>query len=131
MSDAQWVATATKQTLSPLGEKVATMLGIAYAGIYHLSHRQILRTDWTSETFISISILDGIASWDACNLTYLVILAHEMCLRLEIRSSAPGYLKLCFSPRERKGNVSHCHPTIEETVNMVRQSLPIYLEKDK
>lgn len=139
-----WIETSTGKKPSALGVKVADLLGEVFAGIYHLNH--ISAVDWTDENFISVPMTWPLATYDSPDLTRLVVLAHDYCLRLEIRPSVieltdesgatygdvegddlgttfdcPA-LELCFSPRAREGDLLSRHPTLEEAVASVREN---------
>lgn len=108
---------------SPLGERVAEILGLTFAGIYHIPEQTLFhkRTDWSRETCISIVIREELATWDRNDLTVLVILCHDACIRFSVSAISRGYLELCFHQRKR-GEVSTMrgHPTLEAQVARTR-----------
>jgi hypothetical protein len=116
-----WLKNAGK-TLSPLGEKVAIILGDVYHGIYHIDDEvRHKRTDWSDPYSIEIVIFSGLSTFDSDNLTRLVILCHDHCVRLNISAKAHNYLSLLFSARAgRDGNMSKRHPTIEQAIALHR-----------
>jgi hypothetical protein len=120
-----WVK-RNKQPMSPLGEKVADILGQAFRGIYHIS-KDIRRADLTPNDYIEMTFMayGGVLStFDGAELTYLVVLCHDAGVRLEIEPCNPRYLKLCFSRRRsRTGSMSHRMPTIEDHVKFIHEKL--------
>lgn len=124
---AEWVKESLGLPMSPLGEKVADLLGQACRGIYHLDAVHSLeKVRWTDKYCIEVNVRDNMSTWDGCLLTDLVVLAHEACLRLEIRARTVNVLRLYFSQRKgRIGSSMKCHPTIEMAVERVRANLMI------
>ena len=117
----EWLKRAYCPAPSVLGEDVADLLGFLFRGLYHLSAKQLKQTDWTDARCIAITIPDHrMSTFDANQLTELVLLAHECCLRCELRGRSPGYLQLLFHRRERCGDITRRHPTIEEAVEQLR-----------
>jgi len=109
---ADWVKKNLKRELSPLGVKVADVLGEVFRGIYHLPDGPLLRAKWDDAFCIDISVRDGLATYDFDELTRLVFACHDACIRCEICSSAPRYLKLRFHNRKRNASVYERHPTL-------------------
>lgn len=121
---AQWIRSALKTTPSPLGEKVALILGQTFSGIYHLDHKSLKEAKWDDDLFIEVRLRnrDCLATFDFDYLTTLVILAHDQCVRLEISASYRGVLWLIFHPRSgREGRMYQRHPTIEEAIANARR----------
>lgn len=117
---AEWIKSAFKnKTMSPFGEKVADLLGNVFLGIYHLNRSALRNAEWDNKTFISINYDGGMGTYDGDILTRLVLLAHDMCVRVEIQPNM-RYLKLVFHPRQREGSISEKHPTLESHVAGLR-----------
>jgi hypothetical protein len=124
---ADWLK-ANGKTLSPLGERVADLIGQLTAGIYHIE-KEALKADWANEWFIELRFpTNGLATFDFNQLTILVVLCHEAAIRCAInpvRSLRPRHVQLLFHQRQREGWFSERHPTIEEAVKMVRECLVV------
>ena len=73
---------------------------------------------------ITCCIFGGIATYDFAQLTALVVLAHDRCIRVEINGAAPNYLRLLIHRRYgRTGDSAwERHPTLEEHVQRLRPS---------
>lgn len=113
---AEWVR-ATGKKVSPFGERVANLLGVLFAGIYHIE-RDVYRADWSTEDWINLTIIGQCwATWDFDTLTRLVLLAHDQCIRIDLDAAAPRIMRLRFHPRLRTGPIHRRHPTIEEAVH--------------
>jgi len=105
---------------SPLGLKVADILGMVWNGLYHLDPRIIKKTNWADPYCISVLIQQSLATADWQNLTELVVLCHDLAIRMDL---APHmrYLSLLFHQRTREGYYNQRHPTIEEAVLLCRE----------
>jgi len=116
-SGAEWLESAIKKPLSPLGTQVADFLGYLFHGIYHLPH-SIKLADWQNDQWIELSIpTNSLATTDYDGLTRLVFLAHFMALRVQIQSSSPSRVKLIFHQRKRGGRYFEHHPSLQEAVD--------------
>jgi hypothetical protein len=56
------------------------------------------------------------ATFDFSNLTRLVFLAHDRCIRVQLCASAPGRIGLMLHRRKRVGDIVERHPTLETAV---------------
>jgi hypothetical protein len=116
-----WVERSYKIQLSPFATKVADLLGCVYKGIYHLNDCHSLRkVDWTRD-FIEVFIDRPLSTYDSEELTALVLLAHDLCVRVEMTPHM-RYIKLLFSDRTREGDWYHSHPTIEDHIKKLRET---------
>lgn len=121
---AEWLERSTKRKLSELGRMVADLLGDVYRGFYHLPHGVCYTPNWEDPMYISVSVLDQLATYDSNLLTRLVVLAHDRLIRVEVQSSNPGRVKLGFSRRSsREGSIFERHPTIEQAVSDLRKEV--------
>lgn len=112
---------ATKGEVSPLGRIVADVLGLVYRGLYHLDDRALMRVDWSDDYIIQIAVPKDLAIWDFDELTQLVVVCHDLCLRLSVSPHGPRSLKLTFHQRDgREGPFTHRLPTMEDHVEMIR-----------
>jgi len=83
--------------LSPLGVKVANVLGQAYLGIYHIdSAVRRKTTNWGSDSAISVVVGGEVATFDASRLAMLVLCCQEAGLSMSVHGSWSGYTKLVF-----------------------------------
>jgi hypothetical protein len=70
---------------------------------------------------VSVSWRTGMATWDFSELTRLVVMAHDRCIRAEITQGGPGLLKVLLHKRHtREGDISRRHPTLEEHIALCR-----------
>lgn len=82
------------------------------------------RVDWTygrdGVRFVMRAI-GGLSTYDHDNLTRLVVLAHDQCIRVRIEPVAFRYLAIVMSPRRRDAKTfMDGHPTIEEAIARLR-----------
>lgn len=124
---AEWLKHSLKiESMSPLGEAVADLLGELVFGIYHIDARRLLAVDWSCNHHIIISLhLNGFSTYDYNTLTRLVFLAHHMAIRVEVNPCNFNYIELMFHQRERNGNISQRHPTLAQAVQMFSESVTI------
>lgn len=113
---AEWVAARIGAPLSPLGVKVADLLGYLFAGVYHID-RAVLRADWSNPSWIVVILrYETLSTFDNSLLTRLVFLAHHLALRVEVTAAAPNLLRLTFHQRRREGRIFERHPSLQEAV---------------
>lgn len=118
---ADWVKGALKKEMSPLGERVADLLGQAFLGIYHISY-SLKKVNWADPWLIEFNYYGRLCTYDCDELTRLVVLSFDMMVRIEIAGVGPGYLKLRFWKREhREGAQSSRIPHIEDQLAMYRR----------
>jgi len=63
----------------------------------------------------------SLATFDFNELTRLVFLAHDRCIRAEISQGGPNRLGIAIWKRERGGSMYERHPTIEQAVDEWRE----------
>ncbi len=112
--------------MSPLGRRVADLLGQLFAGMYHLQSNITSKPDWSNERCIAVSVpIHNMGTYDFSGLTMLVVLCHDAAIRCELQASAFGYVKLCFSQRQRYGGCTERHPTMEQATAKIREKFAI------
>lgn len=111
------------EQLSPIAYQALYILSRLYAGLHHcpdVLHR-VKKGVWSNPHWFECTIDCELATWDFSKLTLLVILAHDMCVRVSIKGCGPRCMKLMFHPRKgREGRMSERHPTIEQAIVHVR-----------
>ena len=125
---ASWVEATYHVRCSSLGTTVADLLGVVYRGLYNAPLNPA-RIEWTRTDWIEVVVSQTLDTYDGSDLTTLVLAAHAMCVRVEVKPASPRHLRLCFSPRQRGGNLTQHHPTIDEAVTRFRQAFG-YLEQE-
>jgi hypothetical protein len=103
--------------ISPLGEKVANILGLLYRGLYNCDAHH--RIKWGETRCIEINVDDNyFSTYDFDYLTRLVFLAHEFCVRVSVCQSGRGMIKIQFHERKnRTGGMWERHPTLDHAVS--------------
>jgi hypothetical protein len=118
-SGSKWLRSAGVKEISPVGIKVAGLLDQLALGIYHLDNPQ--KVDWSNPRYIAVKWFGSMATFDFNQLTRLVVLAHDMCIRADIAGLSRNYLQITFHPRTlREGRMSERHPTLEEHIQQLR-----------
>lgn len=73
-----------------------------------------------------ISHLGELATFDYDELTRLVFLAHDRCVRVGISRSGPNHVQIAIWKRTgREGRFDERHPTIEQALASWRERHPI------
>lgn len=112
--------------LSPLGATVAEALGYVWRGIYHLRPSLLERVKWANPRCVCISVPTGLDTWDDDRLTRLVVVCHDLGLRLEVDAAGPKYLRLTFYQRlKREGPISERMPTLDDHVASIREGYEV------
>lgn len=106
---------------SAFGERVAALLSAWVDGLHHVPDSQLRKADWANEHWIQLAWYGPLSTFDGDELTRLVVLAHDRCVRVELRPCNGRYVYLGFSPRAgREGSIFERHPTIEDALARVR-----------
>jgi len=69
----------------------------------------------------SISHFGPLATFDGDDLTRLVILAHDRCIRAQVEQGGPNRLRIAIWKRAREGSTYERHPTIEQAIEAFRR----------
>lgn len=120
--------------MSPLGERVADLLGELYLGIYHIE-KDVLNpeTDWSNTHWIEVKLKHkSLATFDFDYLTRLVFLAHHLALRVEVEPCSRFSLRVMFHARKRTGDIFQRHPRLTEAVERFEKhiSSPEYADQE-
>lgn len=117
-----WIKSAFKIEMSPLGEEVADLLGDVFLGIYHLDIGQLSKTNWDNDTWIDFALgWHQLSTFDGNELTRLVILCHDRMIRCSIGAKNFHHIGLMFHKRKgREGSINERHPTIEDAIKQIR-----------
>ena len=112
--------------MSPLGEKVAGLLGELFYGIYHLENSPLQKVEWDNNHHLAISIDRTLSTYDCSDLTRLVLLAHHMRIRVEVRPANFSHISLYFQNRSDKPEDKYkYHPSIDEAVQKFKSEVSI------
>lgn len=111
--------------------RVIGLLAFVYDGIHHVKGQNIR---WTPGPFphAELSVWANLDTYDSSLLTRIVIAAHDLAIRVEIRSSGPNHVKLFMSPRARDGDsIMNRHPTLEDHVAMLRDKRGHWMDEER
>lgn len=116
-----------QKDISPIGRRVADLLGQAFRGLYHIQ-KEVMNADWSNPHYVSINIYAGrdFSTFDYGLLTILVVLCHDAGIRMEIQACNFQYFRLLFHQRDsREGSISQRMPTMEDHIQLIRDNLSI------
>jgi hypothetical protein len=117
-----WLKRQYKIEISELGANVAEFLDKMW-GIHNCNRTSLSKVDWSNDTWIEVVIGKIMSTVDNNDLTRLVVIAHQMMLRIELKGVGPGYIKLQFHQRTRRENNDGTFwrwcPHIEDHVEMI------------
>ena len=122
MSQLEWHRENEYQWMTDDQFECMKMLSDLCGGMHH-----VFQKIYPSGRGIMINLQSGFcaATVDFNGLTKAVLMAHDRCIRFEIRPSGPGMLKLFFHKRhQRDGDLSLRHPTIETAIAEYRKNWP-------
>jgi len=103
---------------SELGANVAWFLEKMW-GLYHLDDDRLKKMEWDNDHYLLYVHDRSMSTIDNDDLTRLVVLAHQMMLRVDVRGYRPNHVELMFHQRRsrnRQDGISYYCPTIEEHV---------------
>lgn len=63
-----------------------------------------------------------LATFDYNELTRLVLMAHDKCIRVSISPLSKSTLQIAIWKRQREGSMSERHPTLEQAIEKFRES---------
>lgn len=64
----------------------------------------------------SMSHFGPLSTFDGDDLTRLVFLAHDWCIRVEVSQGGPNRLRIAIWARQRSGDLYNRHPTIDQAL---------------
>lgn len=109
-----------KEEMHSITRKALILLSNLCHGLHHVGDNQVKRI-LTKNSNWCVEYLGGhLATFDGQELTILVLLAHDMAVRVEIQPCNFRYFKIYFHERVRDGDLSKRHPTIEQVLESWR-----------
>jgi hypothetical protein len=81
------------------------------------------KCEWDNPSHVRFVLFNPrLATFDGDGLTKLVILAHELMIRIEIQTVNFNYMAIAMHKRKtREGSISERHPTIETAIESCRK----------
>lgn len=127
MSQAQsYLKYWTKLPPSEVGLRVAALLD-EWQGLHHFDDAPMKKVDWSNPLFIQMTLdhrtsPGQLSTYDFSNLTSLVFLAHDHCIRVDLQPCNSTHFRVMFHPRQREGSAPQRHPSLEDAVASWRKS---------
>lgn len=91
-----------------------------FKGKHHIPSEVRAYKDYTDAWYVTHFM--NMSTYDGDTLTRAVFLAHDMCVRLDIKPASPMYIKLVISKRDREGLIYDKHPTLGEALRVWREN---------
>ena len=104
-------------------EDAVAFFGALFRGEHHIPNGSRRGADGVTPYGLGWCVFDDGTDWatfDFSELTRLVFLAHDRCLRVEMTPARNGKLKIAIGRREREGAQGRRHPTLEKAVEAWR-----------
>ena len=122
-SGSDWLKSRLHLDLSPLATEAADILGQVFRGIYHLPRSNWEPERWTGP-MVWAYVNGSLSTFDFSHLTELVVLAHDRCVRLTVKSAGPRGLHLEFHERNARQGALPLHiPFMEDHLHEIRKNL--------
>lgn len=111
--------------ISPLGEKVAAIMGIWRGGLHHfpLHDKGIAKVRWDNRDCLEVVIDFTLDTYDFDEMTKLVFLCHDFCVRAEVTPKM-NRMSVLFMRRDRKPSIDRYHPRLEDALARYRAERP-------
>jgi len=125
-----------KKKLSENARKTLIILSEVFGGLHHLDYDQLKLFNYNSNFYNEYLLHGSLATFDGMDLTCLVIIAHDMAVRLEIQSHRLNPedkhdLKLLkIGWKEAKEEFGYVQ-TIEEYANLCRPYIKLLFHQRK
>lgn len=110
--------------VSEQGARCAEFVRAFYCGWHHFPHH-VRNIDWSNRFVAFTHRHDGLCTFDGNKLTTLVLMAHDLGIRVEIEP-AMRYLRIVLHPRDINTIASGWagHPTMETALAQWRECNP-------
>lgn len=106
---------------SPIAVEAFDLLARLWHGGHHVIEKVILKSAvWDHDLYCRVRFRGEMATFDFTDLTCLVFLAHDCCIRVSVSAASAGLLELMFHKRERDGRMYQRHPTLDEVFDKWR-----------
>lgn len=101
-------------------DRMENVLHITFRGLHHCPKIHKYRVGSPYERW-EVNYWSYVSTYDYDQLTRLVVSAHDECIRVAIKNSGPGMIKIQLWARKRGGSMTERHPTIEEAIKAIRE----------
>lgn len=107
--------------MQSITKKSLILLSNLCGGLHHLGDNQVRRILKENDSWCVKYLAGHLATYDGWELTKLVLLAHDMAIRVEIQPCNFRYFTILFHERQREGEFSRRHPSIEQVLQAWRK----------
>jgi hypothetical protein len=102
-------------------EEATAFFAELYGGEHHIPKHQVF--EYGNGWMVKHDRGD-LATYDFSQLTKLVLMSHDRCIRASIEPLNMGTLKIAIWKRNREGGMDSRHPTIEQAIESFRKYNP-------
>ena len=122
-SNEQWHRDNDYKWMNDFQWECFEMLSDICGGSHHIGGT--IRPSGNDGIHINLTYGFSASTFDFNHLTTAVLMAHDRCIRFEIRPSGPRMLGVYLHKRTmREGDISERHPTIETAIDSYRKNWP-------
>lgn len=104
---AEWLEKNLVRQISPLGKKVANILGYVGGGLYNCPI-DIEKISWQDNDFIEVPWQGRLSNFDGASLSRLWIRSHRELIRVEISTTVIGKIHDFDEDEEENPGKSYC-----------------------
>lgn len=100
-------------------EEATAFFSELYYGEHHIPKHQVLEFGYG---WMVKHDRGDLATWDYNELTRLVLMAHDKCIRVSVNPISKTVIGIAIWKRLREGSMSERHPTLEQAIEKFRES---------
>lgn len=117
----------------PFRQRALGVLAFVFRGLHHVEMRRVKWDDPDHEAYArcEYSTSAELSTFDGAELTALVIAAHDLAVRVSVRPSGRGMVKIVMWPRKRDGAFYEKHPTLEAAAEAWRKHAGCWYDDER
>lgn len=107
--------------MKPATERMENVLAFTFRGLHNAPriHKHKVGTEWE---YWEVNTWGDLSTYDFDQLTRLVLVAHDNCVRASVQASGLRMVKIALYPRfTRTGSISEKCPEIDEHIAELRR----------
>lgn len=100
-------------------EEATAFFSELYYGEHHIPKHQVFEFGYG---WMVKHDRGDLATFDYNDLTRLVLMAHDKCIRVSVSPLNKSVLQIAIWKRQREGPMAERHPTLEQAIEKFRES---------